>query len=105
MKKTGEIGKVQWDGEVTILCYHDKCSEKCAVTKGIRWLQAVIHFISPGNNGWNRRSSIVDDKTSNFYTLTLKPATNFYNVEYVTVVENLQKDEQKETGGSNAENQ
>ncbi len=40
-------------------------------------------------------SNIVDDKTSNFYTLTLKPSTNFYSVEYVTVVDNLQKDEQR----------
>jgi len=40
-------------------------------------------------------TEVVEDKSSNFYTLRLKPATNFYNVEYVTVVENLQKDEQK----------
>jgi rod shape-determining protein MreC len=37
---------------------------------------------------------IVDDKTSSFYVLRLKPATNFFNVQYVTVVENLLKDEQ-----------
>jgi rod shape-determining protein MreC len=37
---------------------------------------------------------IVDDKTSSFYILRLKPATNFFNVQYVTVVENLLKDEQ-----------
>jgi rod shape-determining protein MreC len=37
---------------------------------------------------------IVDDKTSSFYTLRLKPATNFFNVQYVTVVDNLVKDEQ-----------
>jgi rod shape-determining protein MreC len=38
---------------------------------------------------------IVEDKSSNFYSLIIKPSTNFYNVEYVTVVDNLQKDEQK----------
>jgi rod shape-determining protein MreC len=37
---------------------------------------------------------IVDDKTSSFYTIRLKPATNFFNVQFVTVVENLLKDEQ-----------
>ncbi len=40
-------------------------------------------------------SEVVDDKSSNFYTLMIKPSTNFYNVEYVNVVENLQRDEQK----------
>ena len=39
---------------------------------------------------------IVEDKSSNFYTLRLKPATNFYNLEYVYVIDNLQRDEQKQ---------
>jgi rod shape-determining protein MreC len=37
---------------------------------------------------------VVDDKSSSFYTLRIKPATNFFNVQYVSVVENLLKDEQ-----------
>jgi len=39
-------------------------------------------------------ADIVDDRTSSFYTLRLKPTTNFFNVEYVTVVENLKREEQ-----------
>jgi rod shape-determining protein MreC len=40
-------------------------------------------------------TNVVEDKTSNFVTLQIKPSTNFYNVEYVMVVDNLQKEEQK----------
>jgi rod shape-determining protein MreC len=38
---------------------------------------------------------IVDDKSSNFYTLKVKPSTNFFNIEYVYVIENTQLTEQK----------
>jgi rod shape-determining protein MreC len=40
-------------------------------------------------------SDIANDQGSNFYTLRIKPTTNFYNLEYVYVVENMQKNEQK----------
>jgi rod shape-determining protein MreC len=50
-------------------------------------------------------ADIIDDKTSNFYTLNLKPSTNFYSLEYVTVVDNLQKDEQKRLEEAERKNQ
>jgi rod shape-determining protein MreC len=40
-------------------------------------------------------ADVVNDKASNFYSLQIRPATNFYNLEYVNVVDNLQKEEQK----------
>jgi rod shape-determining protein MreC len=50
-------------------------------------------------------SEIVDDKSSNFYSLIVKPSTNFYSVEYVTVVDNLQKEEQKRLEEATRKNQ
>ncbi|HZE83190.1 MAG TPA: rod shape-determining protein MreC, partial [Puia sp.] len=38
---------------------------------------------------------IVPDNSTNFYTLKVRPATNFFNIEYVYVIDNLQYDEQK----------
>jgi rod shape-determining protein MreC len=40
-------------------------------------------------------AEIVPDNTSNFYNLKLRLATNFSNIEYAYVVDNLQLDEQK----------
>jgi rod shape-determining protein MreC len=37
---------------------------------------------------------IVDDRSSNFYSLRVKPSTNFYSIEYVYVIENAQLTEQ-----------
>jgi rod shape-determining protein MreC len=38
---------------------------------------------------------IIPDNTSNFYNLKVRPATNFFNIEYVYVIDNTQYDEQK----------
>jgi rod shape-determining protein MreC len=38
---------------------------------------------------------IVPDNSSNFYTLKVRTATNFANIEYVYVIDNTQYDEQK----------
>ena len=38
---------------------------------------------------------ILDDKSSNFYTLKVRPSTNFFNLEYVYVIGNNQYEEQK----------
>ena len=40
-------------------------------------------------------SEIVDDKSSNFYTLKIRLSTDFSNVEYVYVTVNTQYDEQR----------
>ncbi|RYG01285.1 MAG: rod shape-determining protein MreC, partial [Chitinophagaceae bacterium] len=41
----------------------------------------------------------------NFYTLKVKPATNFFSIEYVTVAENLMKEEQKKLEEATRKNQ
>ena len=43
-------------------------------------------------------AEIVDDKSSNFYTLKVKPATNFFNIEYVYVIDNTQLARTKASG-------
>ena len=41
-----------------------------------------------------RVTSIVKDPSSNFLTLNIKSATNFYNLEFVYLVENKRMDAQ-----------
>jgi rod shape-determining protein MreC len=38
---------------------------------------------------------IVDEQSTNFYTLVIRPATNFFSLQNVYVIENLQAEEQK----------
>jgi rod shape-determining protein MreC len=38
---------------------------------------------------------IVPDNATNFYTLKVRPSTNFFNIEYAYVIDNTQFDEQR----------
>jgi rod shape-determining protein MreC len=95
LKKTGEVGKVQWDGKSPDYVTMINIPKSVSVAKGDSVVTSGYSLSFPPGVLVGTVRDIVDEKSSNFYTLLLKPATNFYNVEYVTVVDNLQKDEQK----------
>jgi rod shape-determining protein MreC len=95
IKKTGEIGKVQWDGKSPDRVTMINIPKSVPVAKGDSVVTSGYSLAFPPGILIGVVSEIIDDKTSNFYTLILKPSTNFYSLEYVTVVDNLQKDEQK----------
>lgn len=103
--KSGEVGKVQWDGDsperVTLI----NIPKSAKVSKGDSVITSGYSLSFPPNIMVGTIAEVVDDKSSNFYTLMLKPSTNFYNVEYVNVVENLQRDEQKKLEESVKKNQ
>lgn len=105
IKKTGEVGKVQWDGRSPDFVTMVNIPKSVKVQKGDSVVTSGYSLSFPPNVMIGTVTEVVDDKTSNFYTLTLRPSTNFYNVEYVTVVDNLQKDEQKRLEESTRKNQ
>jgi rod shape-determining protein MreC len=95
LKKTGETGQVSWDGTSPSYIILKNIPKSAQITKGDTVVTSpYASYRFPQGIMIGTVMDIVDDKTSSFYTLRLKPATNFFNVEYVTVVENLQKDEQ-----------
>ncbi len=95
LQKTGEIGKVSWDGaspeRVTLI----NIPKSAKVAQGDSVITSGYSLSFPPDILIGTIDEIIDDNSSSFYTLMLKTATNFYNVEFVNVVENLQKDEQK----------
>ena len=103
--KTGEIGKVQWDGRSPGFITMINIPKSVPVVKGDSVVTSGYSLSFPPGIMIGVIAEIIDDKTSNFYTLTLKPSTNFYSLEYVTVVDNLQKDEQKRLEEAERKNQ
>jgi rod shape-determining protein MreC len=95
LSKTGEIGKVQWDGKSPDYVTMINIPKSVPVAKGDSVVTSRYSLSFPPNIMIGVVTDVLDNKSSNFYTLLIKPSTNFYNVEYVTVVDNLQKDEQK----------
>ena len=103
--KTGEIGKVQWDGRSPGFITMINIPKSVPVVKGDSVVTSGYSLSFPPGIMIGVIADIIDDKTSNFYTLNLKPSTNFYSLEYVTVVDNLQKDEQKRLEEAERKNQ
>jgi rod shape-determining protein MreC len=95
LKGTGERGTIEWDGLSPLYITLKDIPKSAKVAKGDTVLTSEVSKRFPANVMVGTISEIVDDKSSNFYTLKVHPATNFFNVEYVYVTENLQYDEQK----------
>lgn len=96
LKKTGETGSVFWDGISPLYLTMNNVPKSVPVAVGdsiVTSPYGVYRF--PQGVMVGTVAAIVEDKSSNFYTLRIKPATNFYNIEYVNVVENMQKAEQQ----------
>jgi rod shape-determining protein MreC len=105
LKKSREIGKVQWDGRTPNYVTMINIPKNVQVAKGDSIVTSGYSLSFPPEVLIGTVSEIIDDKTSNFYTLMIKPATNFYNLEYVTVVDNLQKEEQQKLEDATRKNQ
>jgi len=95
LKKTGETGTVLWDGINPQFITLKNIPKSAQVAKGDSVVTSpYASYRFPQGIMIGTVTDIIDDKSSSFYTLKLRPSTNFFNVEFVTVVENLQKDEQ-----------
>jgi len=105
LKKSGEMGTVHWDGESPLYVSMINVPKSVPVTKGDSVVTSQNSYLFPQGIMVGTVAEIVDDKTSNFYSLRLKPATDFYKVEWVSVVENLGKEEQKKLEEATKKNQ
>ena len=95
VKKSGETGQVLWDGKDPSYVTMINLPKSVPIVKGDTIVTSQYSSRFPQGIMVGTVAEIVNDQSSNFYTLRLKTATNFYSVEYVNVIENLQKEEQK----------
>jgi rod shape-determining protein MreC len=95
LKNGGERGTVEWDGISPLYITLKDIPKSATVAKGDTVVTSPTSSLFPGNIMVGTVNDIIDDKSSNFYTLRLKPATNFFNVEFVYVIENTQFEEQR----------
>ena len=95
LKKTGETGTIQWNGDSPLFLTLINIPKSAKVSRGdtVITSQYAARF-PPSIIG--TVYNIIDDKSSNFYTLILRPATNFFSLQNVYVIENLQAEEQKQ---------
>src|ERR1700743_2398116 len=95
LKNGGETGTVDWDGLSPLFVTLRGIPRSAKVTVGDTVLTSATSSLFPANLMVGTVYSVIPDNSSNFYTLKIKPATNFNTIEYVYVIDNLQYDEQK----------
>jgi rod shape-determining protein MreC len=95
IKNGGERGTIEWDGVSPMFVTLKDIPKSAKVKEGDSIVTSPTSSLFPGNLMAGTIAEIVDDKSSNFYTLKVKPATNFFNIEYVYVIANAQLIEQK----------
>ena len=95
LKKGGETGSVSWDGDDPRFLVMINIQKSVQVAIGDTVLTSNVSDIYPAGIIVGTVAAIEDNKSSNFYRLKLKTATNFSTLQYVYIIEDLQKDEQK----------
>ncbi len=95
LKNGGERGTLEWDGVSPNYVTLKDIPKSAKVKEGDSVVTSPASSMFSGANLMvGTIDEIVDDKSSNFYSLRVKPSTNFYSIEYVYVIENAQIAEQ-----------
>jgi rod shape-determining protein MreC len=94
MKKSRNGGTIEWNGQSPLYLTLRNIPKSDSVLVGDTVLTGINSYNYPP--GWmiGTVSEIVDDKSTNFYVLRVRPSANFQNLQQVFVIENLQRDEQ-----------
>ncbi len=95
LKNGGERGTVEWDGVNPMFVTLKDIPKSAKLQIGDSVVTSPTSSLFPGNLMVGTIAEIIDDKSSNFYLLKVKPSTNFFNIEYVYVISNVQLFEQK----------
>jgi rod shape-determining protein MreC len=95
LKHSNETGTIQWDGVSPLYVTLKNIPKSVRVQTGDTVLTTQLSNLWPANLMIGTIAEIVPDNSSNFYTLKVRPATNFGTIEYVYVIDNTQSEEQK----------
>ena len=94
LKKTGDFGTVEWDGDDPRFLLLKKIPKTVEVKTGDTVLTSPYSYNIPPGYMVGTVTGIQVDNTTGMYVLKLKTAANFYNLQQVHVIENFDRDEQ-----------
>lgn len=100
LKKTGETGMVRWDGVDPQYITLEGIPKSAPIAKGDSVVTSYVAGAFPPGIMVGTIYDIVENKASNFYTLRLKTATNFFNLHYVMLIKDFERAERKQLADS-----
>lgn len=95
LRKTGETGRIEWDGSDPRFVQLKDISKSSKPIKGDTVETSVFSDFPPGIP-FGVIEKVIPDKINAFYSIQVRLFTNFSKVRHVFIVENLQRDEQVE---------
>ena len=93
LKKTGEEGAVVWDGRQPNVVFLKGISKGVKTTRGDSIVTSGFTDRFPYGLLIGTVSEILLDKKTNNYIIKIKTAANFYNIQFVYIINNLLKEE------------
>jgi len=94
LKKTGELGTAEWDGNDPRYLLLKRIPKTAEAKPGDTVLTSSVSFNFPPGYMVGTVAEVKLDNATGMYLLRLKTAANFYNLQQVHVVENLDFQEQ-----------
>ena len=93
LKKSGETGTVIWDGKSPDILLLKDISKSAKISRGDTVITSGFSDKFPPGLLVGFVKDIINDKTISTYTVRIKTAANFENLQYSYIINNLQKDE------------
>jgi rod shape-determining protein MreC len=93
LKKGSGFGEVVWDGKNPTFVQAVKIPKTVTVDKGDSVVTSQYSDKYPAGHLIGIVDKVEDDKGTSTYILTLRTATNFYNIQHAYVVKNMQREE------------
>ncbi len=95
LKKDKIAGSIEWDGDNPSVLVLKNISKSAAPKIGDSVITSPYSSNFPSQLMIGRVTSIIKDPSSNYLTLNVKSTTNFYNLEYLYLVENKRMADQQ----------
>ena len=102
LKKDNNAGSIEWDGASPYYLLLRNVSKGAKVAKGDTVVTSTYSANFPPYQIVGRVAEIDADPSSNFYTLKINTAVNFFTVQFVYLVENLRYQEQFDLENNNS---
>ncbi len=94
LKNSGEFGKIEWDGKDPRYLTLRQLPKSIEVKKGDTVVTSIYSYNFPPGYRIGTVADFIVDNSTTFYVLKIKTFADFYNLQQVFAVENLQRDEQ-----------
>lgn len=88
LKKDNSAGSIEWDGVDPSYLILRNVTKSAKIANGDSVVTSTYSANYPSHLLIGTVAGIIPDPSSNFYTLKVKTATNFFTIQFVNVIEN-----------------